>query len=522
MIANPFVNLAHLALIDWTQKEEKARQRAIARARQYYEGEQLTYLSARLKEILDLDKTSAVSEDLLFHLNICDKVVTASVERLSVTSFKSSDARGLALGDTGAEDAPATGRGGAPGEKGQGAQAAWAASVWQSNRMDSQQWNLYEMVRRDGEAFVIVDYPEGADVPRFTLHQRFVSTDNYGDGYGCKAVYPNDDPSQPMRFAIKRWTEEYNADDPEAMRGWTDDQRQARKRQRMTLYFPDHLEKYALDRGQWMPVVDKGEVANERGWIAWVDSAGEGLGIPVIHFQNRGLRCEVDSSVIAMQNLLNKTLVDLAESADQTAYRILVALGFVPTADGQALKADGSNRVKLKPNTIIGTTRTTAEADMKPIAAESPEPLVTLVEKIMRWVALAKDIPLSRFQFTEQVAAEGTQKQMDAPLLALVRQLQVSLGDAWEDALYIGRRLANTFGSAGLDETVELETEWANPAVRSDDRDDPVSWWQAAGVAVGQCGVPFQVYARRMGWTEAELAQLEGPTVDAAGKVIAQ
>lgn len=486
-------NLAYLALLDWEAKEEKARQKAIAQARDYYEGMQLSYLSARLREILSLPANTS-SPDTLFHLNICDKVVTASTERLNVTGFKPDDAE-------------------------------WAAQIWQVNRLDALQNRVYEMARRDGEAFVIVDVSQDPKSPRLVIHPRFVGADNGGDGYGCRAVYPNDDDAQPMRYAVKRWTEDYNADDEASTQSWTDSQKQARKRQRMTLYYPDHVEKYALDQGKWVPTRDVGDTPDAQGWIPWVDSAGKPLGIPVVHFRNRNLHCEIDSSVVAMQNLLNKTLIDLAETADQAAFRVWVALGFVPTSDGKPLESDGSNRVVIKPNMVIGTSKSQTEASLEPKPGESPAPLIELIDKIMLWVAQSKDIPPSRFLLGGNTPAAETQKQLDSPLLALIRQLQVAWGDSWEDCMYVSRTLMNAFGNAGIDENALIETTWENAAVRADDRDDPLSFWQAISAAVQSMpGMNVDGLLKRYGWSETDIESVTGDGVmrDLAGNTITQ
>ncbi len=473
-----------LSFQEWESSEEVARQKAIARARKYYAGEQTTYLSARLKEILDLD--GAVDNDLLFHLNICDKVITALVDRMSVDGFTSTDE----------SDDP---------ENETTDQADWAWSIWQSNRVDSQQFAIYEGAMRDGEYFMIVDIDDAGNI-HLTPHQRFVDSTNGGDGYGCKAFYENDDLSQPMQYAVKRWIERDDKMHP---------------RQRMTLYYPDHIEKYVQDKGKWAPAQDLGDKVNALGWLPWVDGQGQPLGIPVIHFRNRGLACEVDSTVVSMQNLLNKTLIDLAESSDQAAFRILVSLGFIPTTDGKALASDSSNRAKVKPNSIVSTNKSPTEASFSAIPPTDPAALLVVIEKIMKWVAQAKDIPVSRFQFTEQVAAEGTLKQQEAPLLARIGQLEIGLGDSWEDCFYVARKLANTYAAAELDETVLIETTWASPDVRSDDRDDPIRFWQAAVFAVQQVGIPFDVYARRMGWQESDLAGIDALSGDPAAQFLA-
>lgn len=471
-LTNQQPSLAQLAYLEWQAEAELDRQKAIVRARQYYSGEQLTYLSARLTEILNLD--GAVTSNMLFHMNVCKKVITAITERLSVTGFTSDEPDGVA-----------------PDSR----QAQTAEDWWQGNRLDGKQKDIYRAVRRDGETFVIVDFADGE--PRFTPHDRYTDATVGGTGDGCKAFYANGDTNQPLIYVGKRWTEDY-----------TDALGRSHSRARMTLYFEDRIEKYELASGKWTPFVDLDAEGKLEEWpLPWIGLDGAPLGIAAIHFKNEELECDIDSSVVSLQNLLNKTLIDLAESSDQAAFRIYKAFGFIPTTDGKALASDGANRASVKPNTIIGSTLPPGQASFDAIPGESPDPLVTIIEKLQLWIARLKDIPASRFQISGQVAAEGTLKQQEAPLHALCEQLQIVLGDSWEDTFYLARRLANTFAGARLDETVTFDTQWAALDVRSDDRDDPVAFWDAADKAVTS-GVPIKVFLKRMGWTDSDLAAI--------------
>jgi len=77
--------------------------------------------------------------------------------------------------------------------------------------------------------------------------------------------------------------------------------------------------------------------------------------------------------------------------------------------------------------------------------------------------------PVSYFQVSGQRPAEGTLKQEESGLVGKARTRQVSLGNAWEDALGLGRRLWNTFGTGPtLDETVPISTVWKDAETRND------------------------------------------------------
>ena len=467
-----------LAWASWADEEENDRQKAIVRARKYFDGEQYAYLSARLREILDL--SGAPDPNQLLHLNISDKVVYALTDRMHVDSFVSGDE---SLGTLAGE---------------------W----WAANRLDAKESSVYENTLRDGESFVFVDL-DSSGLPRFNPHPRFCDATNDGSGFGCKAFYPNDDETQPMLYVAKRWTETVIGKN-----GMTT------ARQRMTLYYPDHFERYVLDRGKWTPVRDNVQIIDDigvlgfipelvdaRGFVPWVDGAGAPLGIPIIHFCNRGRKCEIDSTVVSMQNVINHALVDLVESNDTHGFPIWKFFGFYPTSDGKDLKSDGSNRLKLKPNTIIGTTKSRTEVDALREPPIDPAPLVSVIDKTIAWIAQAKDIPTARFQLNAQIPAEGTQKQLEAPMLARIGAIQTMFGNSWEDCFAMARRLVNVFGAGGLDENETLETQWQPLTTRADDRENPVPFWTAAAQAV-TAGLPLETYLARNGWSDEDIGTI--------------
>ena len=419
------MNLAENAFAHWEYEEEKERQADVVLAREYYEGEQRTYLTPRLREFLNLDKTSKDSD---FNLNIVRGVVEALTEKLIVGGFKCNDE----------------------------ASAAWAWSVWQGDRVDSKQNNVHEAACRDGESFVIVDYDQALGELTFIPHERYTDATCDGDNEGCKATYRNDDDSQPLECVSKRWIET---------------QGNGRARQRLTVYYPDRIEKYAIIEGQWTPIDVETMIAEgDTAWpVPWLDNLGQPLGIPVAHFKNPGLRPEVADG-IPMQNAINKTLVDLLGAADLTAFRIFVAFGFNPTTDGQPPSSDGSNLMGIAPGQIIGSSGAANDKSFEAVEGSDPTPLLNMIQQLIHFLAIATRTPASRFNFTGAVASAETLKQQDQSLLSKVALRQMLFGDAWEDAMTIARRLQNKFGGgfegALLDESMEFQTVWQDTAPR--------------------------------------------------------
>jgi hypothetical protein len=450
--------MTELAYLNWLAGEEKARQKNIVLARRYFDGDHDVPLTERQKEFLGF------SDSGRFAVNYCGKVVGAVVERLLVAGFKSVDAE----------------------------MAAMAWQWWQANRMDEVQGTVHEGAVRDGEFFVMVDWDGALGWPRIISHPRYTDPQVKGTGFGCKAFYPNDDPSQPMERASKRWTETV-----------IDDRGQRQTRQRMTDYYPDRVEKYVLaTRGGSQAGWE--EYAEEDGgvWpLAWKDQAGRPLGIPVVHFRNSGLKTELWDA-IPVQDAVNKTALDILAAADACGFRVLVAKGFIPTRDGKPPENDGSNYLQIAPGSWIAVPK---DAEVDPLEAADLGPMLEALDSWIVKLGLVTDTPVSRFRVTRQVAAENTLKQQEEPLLAKVRRRQTSFGNSWENVMYLGRRLANTFGGAGLDEGVLVETQW-EPAETRDEKERI----ETIGLKVEQLRIPLEVAWAEAGYSQDQIEEMKG------------
>jgi len=452
------ITLTELAYLQWLQGEEKTRQQNILMAREYYDGDQDVRLTDRQRQYLGFEKGGK------FCLNYCGDVVNSVVERLRVNSFTCQDQ----------------------------AVSQWIAGTWTGNRMDAGQRDVHSGAVLDGEYFVIVDWDKKAGRIRFYPHPRYTDPSLGGTGFGCKAHYPDDDASQAMLFASKRWTDTM-----------TDDTGRKQTLQRMALYYPDRIEKYVMGKGgEWVEFQEK----DQAGPMRRVDVGGKPLGIPVIHFQNPALRTELWDA-FDVQDMINKTALDLAAASDTAGFRILFAHGWIPTTDGKEPAEDGSNLLKIAPGQIIGSMSENAGLD-----TIEPTDLSKLEGVLDGWImrlAQVTGTPLSRFQMTKQIAAEGTLKEQDNKMVAKVEARQITFGNAWEDCLDIARRLANTFGNAGLDEEPAIESQWNPAAVR-----DETAELERIAIKREKLQVPlFQVWAEA-GYSPEEITKMmEAPEI---------
>jgi len=409
-------DLLKISYADYRKTSEETRQRDIVLARQYHDGFQHTELPLRLRMFI---KSANLGHT--FALNACRSVISAVTERLSVIGFDSAD-QGL---------------------------IEWAEQVWDVNRLAAIQDDIYEMSLRDGEAFVIIGWNEIEQTVRITAHPRFVDVGVGGDGYGCIAHYVQNDPNQGLDYAEKLWSEEIGG---ELIR-------------RRNVYRADRIEKYRMDdHGEWVAFQDPRDPA----WpLPWVDATGKPLGIAVIPFVNKGLRCEAWDA-IPIQDAINKELIDLLVAADQTAFRVYVALGFVPTTDGQPPKPDRSNWQTVEPGQIVATTQSASEASFQAIQGEDLTPLQNLVHQLIMWLAMVTETPITRFTTTKLVASDETLKEQENPLLSRVRVRQVLYGTAWVQCFQLSRKLNNLWGASFLNINSPFQVLWREAQIRGE------------------------------------------------------
>ena len=437
-------NPADLALAGWLASEETTRQANMILAQRYYDGDHQVPLTTRQKAYLGLQDNGR------FAINYAGMVVNACAERLIVKTF----------------DAPA-------------GLAATLWRWWQQNNLDDLQQRVHAGALTLGEYFVLVDWDPAAGRPRYTPHKPYTDPTAGGDGYGCKAHYPDDDSDQAMTYGSKRWTETY-----------TDSRGQTRHRQRLTLYYPGRVEKYELvgashasPEAGWAPLRDPADTA----WpLAW-----PGL-IPVVHFRNPHLRSELWDA-IPIQDAVNKVTLDSLAAADASGFRILFAKGFYPTTDGLPPAADGANYMRIHPGMWLGSPD--PNTDLVPIEGSDLTGLLELKNNLILDLARTTATPVSRFTTRKGVEGEGTLREQERPLLDKIRRRQAVFGSSWEQCHYVARRLANTYGGQEqeLDEEALVETLWEPAETR-----DEVEAIAAIALKREKLGIP-----REQAWIEA-------------------
>jgi hypothetical protein len=340
------------------------------------------------------------------------------------------------------------------------AQAAWLWDVWNKNRMDARQSDVHEKTICESESFIILDWDADNKYPVMVFHERFTDGNAEawegkwsglsmetmegmrGTGQGIWMIYESDDPNQKAIAAVQQWTQiEYDK------AGKMD------SKLRRTIYYPDRIERYWFDAPEW---VEYQKVQK------WTGRDGKPLGIPVIHFKNKGMRPEAWDA-IPLNDAINKTWIDILGTADLSGYPMFVMLGLYPTTDGKPPAPDNLNVWAVGPAQMLGNASVkSGEASIQKFEGSDPTPLMETLKDQIMFVAQITGTPASRFITTAQVSSADSLKEQERALRKRAYNRQILLGDAWEDVMIMARRIANAFGGANWDENVSIETVWKN------------------------------------------------------------
>jgi hypothetical protein len=389
---------------------------------EYDEGLQDTKLTDRQKAFLN------VQDDHEFNFNYCTAVLNAKADRLKVTGISIPDAKNESPQET-----------------------MW--KWWRKNRMDRKQNIVHRMAGRDADAYVLVSWDSVANIPRFHVEPAFT-----GDGV---EVYYSDEHRDDIEFASKTWRINYGTD--------------TGKMRRMNLYFPNRIEKYVSHDGNadgnWLPyededtdIVGQGRmgIAGISWWTTDRTEDGDPLGMPIVHFKNNDTGdCYGTSdlqNVIPVQDALNKSVIDLLAVMDTEGFGLLVGTG-----------TDTWAQTKVAPGAIAAVNVPSSQADLKRLEGSNPAGLLAVKNDLVMEIGRVSGTPLSYFQTSGQVAAEGTMKQQEIALVSRVKKAQTDFGNSWEDVFNIGRRLHNTFSTeAPLDEDELIDTVWEQAESRNE------------------------------------------------------
>jgi len=434
--------LAHLA------QEDTDAENYVRTLRDYAGGQHPAYLTDRQKEFLGL---KAKNSNYLFAHNLCALVIASVVERLHVTGFDVVGGDDDAAADqVRAVDSATTDEAGKD-------LAAWASQWWDTNRMDARQDDLYEAAVRDGDAYIMVDWDYDQQSPRWTLK---LKTD------GTQGINVAADPETgKVLFASQEW----QIYDPLNKR--------LNGRTRLNCYFEDRVEKYVADvQGEmedphigakigyttWRQWFDMDREGKAKVWpMPWVDAQGEPLGSPVVAFANSG-GSEI-GDLLSIQDMLNKSDLDLVAAADFSGFRILWAAGVAQQLNSSGEEAE----ITVSPGRLLRFTDPTSSLN----AIEGSN-LAAMIQTCQYWVQAAAGItrtPQFLFQAMGGTPPSGESlKMQEIGLIKKIERKQAVFGNAWEDVIALSARLWNMYRPGDAVEIERLQTLWRDPETRNE------------------------------------------------------
>ncbi len=422
--------------IAWAVSAFAARREEYALYRAYLEGHhRLTFATRGYREAF-----TALLAGL--RCNVCPRVVHALTDRLAVVGF--------------------TGHAGTDGAASADAVAAW--NFWQDGRFDRISNQIHSEAVALGDAYLLV-WPDAI----------------YPDTGGRVRCYP---------YRADEMVVAYDAERPDvimrAARLWA-----VGKRYRLTLYYPDRIEKYVTREDAPNGVPDRP--------TAWTPYAPDPLvenpygQVPVFHFAfDAGLgqcgRAEL-RDVIPLQDALNKTLADLVIASEFGAFRQKYALGVSLDEDDEKAIAVGIDR---------WVTVANADAKVGEFAGTDLGVYTSTIEFFFRCVAQVKGVPLHYLMMSGTFPSGESLKTAEGPLVARVGDTQVDFGDVWEDAITFALRVA------GIADGAQLEALWHSAESRAE-----LDHVNALAIKVRDIGVSEEQAWAELGYSAEEIGRLK-------------
>lgn len=450
---------AQIAYLSWVAAGDAEIESRIRVVRDYAAGKHPVFLTDRQKEFIGLQSRSATN---LFSHNMCALVIDCLVERLEVMGFAAA----------------------LEGEDG-GDLSEQVKVWWEHNRMDAGQDDVYGAAARDGIAYLVVDWDATTGMPVWAINAAYD---------GTQGVKTYDDPNTgALLFAAKKWqlADPFNS----ANNGRT----------RLTLYFPDRIEKYISTRGSnagvggtiWEPWQDAGDTT----WpIVWKNEQGP-LGMAVIPFANPG-GSEIEQ-IIHIQDALNKADVDLLATSDAAGFRILYAAGVTGSID----PATGKEKsLTISPGQMLKIADPAGR-----LGAIEPVDPALLIRASKYWIEVIAGLsrtPQYLFQAMGGDQPSGASlKEQEIGLVYKAERRQRLWGNAWEDAITLSARLHNLNRPGEQLGIVRMSAQWKAATTPSDPVAQRLVEGQAREAQV-KSGLPLKTALRIEGWSDEELAQM--------------
>ncbi|MGB1285034.1 MAG: phage portal protein [Aggregatilineales bacterium] len=426
--------LGKLVDTDWTTRRTE-QSKKVALYRNYADGHHRHDFTPEMKAMLRIQGDETRS----FNANYCQVVVQTMADRLVVDDIVSEMENGI--DDTAAKE--------------------WVSDLKRDNEFDGLQIDVHESILTDAGTFVFVRYDE-ADGQIYFEHELAYSSETET---GVLAVY--DRRMRHLEAVVKVW-DEY-------------------EQKRVNIYYPDRVEKYigSADGGGLSPDDSDDEKpryaayidssTDNAGYVDWTDQAGKPLGIPCVHFRNRGRgysdtgQSELQDA-IGLQDILNRTEASMMATSELHGFPVRWVKGFAfpqglsPGVVIEIAKDFSANLEKMTDDSV----KAVAAMDMGSLSQADIVPFIAQIQFVASQIAAITNTPMPGMMGGDNASGESL-KQREVGLLAKCRRFQVKTGNGWEQLFKIAARLEEAFGDAGKVAGIRrFNCEWRDAETRAD------------------------------------------------------
>jgi hypothetical protein len=317
--------------------------------------------------------------------NLCPRVVDALADRLQLVGFEV--------------------------ERGPAELADEAMDLWQENRMDQRAGQTILEALISGDSYVLV-WP--ATLP---------------DIEGERPVFY---PQDALEMVV-HYDQEIPGQINWAAKFWRDDER---KKYRMTLYYPDRIEKWeTLQESSTAPTKDSAFVRRTTEGEPWPIRNEYGR-VPVFHFANNARKLGKPGQselkdIIPLQDALNKAIADMLVAMEFSAFRQRWVTGIDEIRDPVTQRVispwePGSDRVWTGPEGA--TFGEFGQTDLNQF--------LQVQESFRAEIARVSATPLHYMMLMSGNFPSGeSMKTAEAPFTAKGNDRMITFGNTWEDAV---------------------------------------------------------------------------------------
>ena len=384
----------------WADKQAELGDK-VAVYRRYAAGDHDAKLTDKMKQMLRI----GTSNFDRFNDNYMDIVIQTPTDRLQLTGLETDN----------------------------DAATQWVSALLDANRLDALQIDVTEAAIRDGNTYLLCSWDKELKQVRLT-HELAWDGDS-----GMMVVH---DSFNRVILGVKSWQEQ--------MGNVT----------RVTLYYPDHIERYASgDDSELHPFEDADGPADQP--FIW---NGQPIGCPVIHIPNRGTSWDAFGTseiedAIPIQNALNRTMHSMVMAAELTAFQVKWGMGFIFPPDltpGMCINIGDGKAISKDEHVDLGVLE---QGEIMPYIQQA-QWLTSEIGKITR-------TPAPEFMGSDTASGEAL-KQREIGLIGKCKRFQVKAGNRWEDAIRVAWGVQAAFGGNLPPAFETISAQWAEIELRND------------------------------------------------------